>query len=100
MTVADRIHAPYIRDQIHAVFTDVVKAADEGRHIDRHPGALRGSVDSARLRLREAQGHVDPDVGADRLLGRAQALPCARILYEGIRNPREHSLSLIEHGVD
>src|SRR5262249_27783189 len=35
MTVAGRIHTLYIRDQIHAVFADVVEAAYERRHIDR-----------------------------------------------------------------
>jgi hypothetical protein len=87
MAVTDRMHALYVRDQIHAVFTDVVKATDEGQHIDRHLGALGGSVDGGRLRLREAQSHIDPDVGADGFLGRAQALPSTGIFYEGIRNP-------------
>ena len=74
MTVADCVHALDVRDQIDAIFTDIVEAADEGRHIDRHLGAFRGSVDGGRLRLREAQGDVDPDIGADRLLSGAQAL--------------------------
>src|SRR6516165_2900010 len=68
MTVAGRIDTLYIRDQIHAVFADVVKAAYKRRHIDRHLGALLGGVDSGGLSLRETQRHVDPDFGADRLL--------------------------------
>src|SRR5262249_442074 len=97
MTVTGRIHTLYIRDQIHAVFADVVEAAYERRHIDRHLGALRGGVNSAGLRLREAQRHIDPDFGADRLLRRTQTLPSTGVFYEGIGNPREHFPRLIEH---
>src|SRR5262249_47677474 len=97
MTVAGRIHTLYIRDKIHAVFADVVEAAYERRHIDRHLGALRGSVDSGSLSLRETQRHVDPDFGADRLLRRTQALPGTGVFYEGVRSPCEHFPSLIAH---
>ena len=84
-----------LRDQRHAIVSDVVEAADEGGH-ESGPGLGR----QERLGRRKAEGHVDHDSGLGERAAGFQPVPGQGNLDRDVVGPRGQDATLADHVVE